>query len=213
MLGATGSCLPCGARKSHRACSAPRDSPAGGAQQPSNARHCGGGRKRVRWVHPLALRAIHLVLSSRRDHIRTCTRSDQGIAPYAGGRDRTVILRRETRRRISTAQGGRIEVREKNEPWAGGEILRLRLCLREAMTAGTSFGALRHLSALWGRLCGQHVWEERSGADTLVGDGVLDVPAAAPSVSFADSSPEREPGGGRFVNRPYGWAEPSLCAG
>ena len=171
--------------------------------------------RKVGWprLHPLALRAIHLVPSSRRDHIRACTRSDQGIAPYAGGRDRTVILRRETRRRISTAQGGRIEVREKNEPWAGGEILRLRLCLREAMTAGTSFGALRHLSALWGRLCGQHVWEERSGADTLVGDGVLDVPAAAPSVSFADSSPEREPGGGRFVNRPYGWAEPSLCAG
>ena len=77
----------------------------------------------------------------------------------------------------------------KNGMCAGGEILRLRLCLREAMSVGTSFGALRHLSALWGRLCGQHVWEERSGADTLVGDGVLDVPAAAPSVSFADSSP------------------------
>ncbi len=45
----------------------------------------------------------------------------------------------------------------KNGMCAGGEILRLRLCLREAMTVGTSFGALRHLSALWGRLCGQHV--------------------------------------------------------
>ena len=77
----------------------------------------------------------------------------------------------------------------KNGMCAEGEILRLRLCLREAMTVGTSFGALHHLSALWGRLCGQHVWEERSGADTLVGDGVLDVPAVAPSVSFADSSP------------------------
>ena len=52
--------------------------------------------------------------------------------PYGESRDpiRIVILRRGTRRRISTARDRYIAVAKGNESCAGGEILRLRLRLR-----------------------------------------------------------------------------------
>ncbi len=82
--------------------------------------------------------------------------ADQCSAPTRG-RDRVVILRRGTRRRISTARGGYIEAFKENEPCAGGEILRLALLAQddsERWAARSGDRALRgtHLPPLKGEV-------------------------------------------------------------